>query len=95
MPSQNKDIKDVATTLGRILNTDVAALEEKLSKKTYMVKIAPEGKNISKDQADEIAKLQIAGLYTGVDFVRHYPNKELLSRLLGFTGYDGQGLGWN
>ncbi|WP_371812556.1 penicillin-binding transpeptidase domain-containing protein [Sporosarcina sp. Marseille-Q4063] len=92
MPSQNKDIKDVATTLGRILKTDVAALEEKLSKKTYMVKIAPEGKNISKDQADEIAKLQIAGLYTGVDFVRHYPNKELLSRLLGFTGYDGQGL---
>ena len=92
MPSQNKDIKDVATTLGRILNTDVATLEEKLSKKTYMVKIAPEGKNISKDQADEIAKLQIAGLYTGVDFVRHYPNKELLSRLLGFTGYDGQGL---
>lgn len=92
MPSQNKDIKNVATTLGRILNTDVAALEEKLSKKTYMVKIAPEGKNISKEQADEIAKLQIAGLYTGVDFVRHYPNKELLSRLLGFTGYDGQGL---
>lgn len=92
MPSQNKDIKIVATTLGRILNTDVAALEEKLSKKTYMVKIAPEGKNISKEQADEIAKLQIAGLYTGVDFVRHYPNKELLSRLLGFTGYDGQGL---
>ncbi|WP_425505479.1 penicillin-binding transpeptidase domain-containing protein [Sporosarcina jiandibaonis] len=92
MPSQNKDIKGVAATLGRILNTDVATLEEKLSKKTYMVKIAPEGKNISKEQADEIAKLQIAGLYTGVDFVRHYPNKELLSRLLGFTGYDGQGL---
>ena len=42
-----------------------------------MVKIAPEGKNITKEQADEIAKLQIAGLYTGVDFVRHYPNKEL------------------
>src|SRR5690606_17361991 len=32
------------------------------------------------------------GLYTGVDFVRHYPNGQLLSRLLGFTGYDGDGL---
>ena len=57
-----------------------------------MVKIAPEGKNITKEQADEIALLQIDGLYTGVDFVRHYPNGELLSRLIGFTGYDGQGL---
>ena len=57
-----------------------------------MVKLAPEGKNITKEQADEIARLQIDGLYTGVDFVRHYPNGELLSRLIGFTGYDGQGL---
>lgn len=92
MPSQNKDVRSVASTLARILDTDVDKLEQKLSQHTYMVKIAPEGKNITKEQADEIAKLQIAGLYTGVDFVRHYPNKELLSRLLGFTGYDGQGL---
>lgn len=92
MPAQNKDVKSVATTLARILGTDAISLEEKLSKKTYMIKIAPEGKNITKEQADEISKLQIDGLYTGVDFVRDYPNKELLSRLLGFTGYDGQGL---
>lgn len=92
MPSQNKDIKGVSAKLAQILQTDEAELEEKLSKKTYMIKLAPEGKNISKEQTDEISKLQIPGLYTGVDFVRHYPNGELLSRLLGFTGYDGQGL---
>lgn len=92
MPSQNKEIKHAATALAEILGTDVSALEEKMSKKDYMVKIAPEGKNISKEQADKITKLQIDGLYTGVDFVRHYPNGELLSRLLGFTGYDNQGL---
>jgi len=57
-----------------------------------MIKIAPEGKNITEAQAEEISKLQIDGLYTGVDFVRDYPNNELLSRLLGFTGYDGKGL---
>ena len=61
-----------------------------MSKKDVYGKIAPEGKNITKEQADEIAKLQIDGLYTGVDFVRHYPNGELLSRLIGFTGYDGK-----
>jgi len=92
MPAQNKDVKSVANVLAGILKTDASTLEEKLSKKTYMIKIAPEGKNITKEQADEISKLQIEGLYTGVDFVRHYPNEELLSRLLGFTGYDGLGL---
>lgn len=92
MPSQNKDIKSVASTLAQILQFNEADLEEKLSKKTYMIKLAPEGKNITKEQTDAISKLQIPGLYTGVDFVRHYPNGQLLSRLLGFTGYDGDGL---
>ena len=92
MPSQNQDIDSAATSLSAILGTDTATLKEKLSQKEYMVKVAPEGKNITKEQADEIARLQIDGLYTGVDFVRQYPNGELLSRLVGFTGYDGQGL---
>ncbi|MDW0111869.1 penicillin-binding transpeptidase domain-containing protein [Sporosarcina saromensis] len=92
MPSQNNEPEKVAATLAGILQTDADKLLKKLSEKAYMVKIAPEGKNISKEQADEIAKLQIEGLYTGVDFIRNYPNGELLSRLIGFTGYDGQGL---
>ncbi|MFD1928963.1 penicillin-binding transpeptidase domain-containing protein [Sporosarcina siberiensis] len=92
MPTQNDDIQSAAIALSEILGTDPTALEEKMSQKEYMVKLAPEAKNITKEQADEIGKLQIDGLYTGVDFVRHYPNGELLSRLLGFTGYDGQGL---
>lgn len=92
MPAQNPDVEHVAKTLSPILQADQQELEEKLAKKTYMVKLAPEGKNISKKQADEIAKLQIPGLYTGVDFIRHYPNDDMLSRLLGFTGYDGKGL---
>lgn len=92
MPSQNKEVKQAAIALAEILDADSAKLEKKMSEKAYMVKIAPEGMNISKEQADEIGQLQIDGLYTGVDFVRHYPYAELLSRLLGFTGYDGQGL---
>ncbi|WP_438316893.1 penicillin-binding transpeptidase domain-containing protein [Sporosarcina sp. FA9] len=92
MPTQNDDIQSAAIALSEILGTDPIALGEKMSQKEYMVKLAPEAKNITKEQADEVAKLQIDGLYTGVDFVRHYPNGELLSRLLGFTGYDGKGL---
>ncbi len=92
MPSQNKEVANSASALAAILGINATDLEKKMSEKAYMVKLAPEGKNISKEQADEIASLQIDGLYTGVDFVRHYPNGELLSRLIGFTGYDGQGL---
>lgn len=92
MPSQNHEIKSSAMALASILGVNAADLETKMSEKAYMVKLAPEGKNITKDQADEIALLQIDGLYTGVDFARHYPNGELLSRLVGFTGYDGNGL---
>jgi len=92
MPSQNHEITKSATSLASILGINATELEKKMAKKEYMVKLAPEGKNISKEQADEIARLQIDGLYTGVDFVRHYPNGDLLSRLIGFTGYDGQGL---
>ena len=92
MPSQNKEIAVAAKALADILGIDAAKLEEKMSKKEYMVKLAPEGKNITKEHADEIARLQIEGLYTGVDFVRQYPNGELLSRLIGFTGYDNQGM---
>ena len=55
--------------------------KRKCPKKNIWLKLAPEGKNITKEQADEIARLQIDGLYTGVDFVRHYPNGELLIQI--------------
>ncbi|WP_339254852.1 penicillin-binding transpeptidase domain-containing protein [Sporosarcina sp. FSL W8-0480] len=92
MPSQNKEPEKAAAAIASVIGMDKDKLLEKMTKKAYMVKLAPEGKNITQEQADEIAKLQIDGLYTGVDFVRNYPNGELLSRLIGFTGYDGNGL---
>lgn len=92
MPSQNKEPEKAAALLADILQVDKEKLLKKMTKKTYMNKLAPEGKNITQEQATEISKLQIDGLYTGVDFVRNYPYGELLSRLIGFTGFDGTGL---
>ncbi|MFF5993218.1 penicillin-binding transpeptidase domain-containing protein [Lysinibacillus sp. KU-BSD001] len=92
MNAQNPDIELVAKQLAGVLNTDEKALLEKLSKRAYLTKLAPEGKNITTEQAEEIQKMQIDGLYSGVDYVRHYPYGTLLARLLGFTGYDAQGL---
>ncbi|MGB2992087.1 MAG: penicillin-binding transpeptidase domain-containing protein [Paenisporosarcina sp.] len=92
MPAQSDDVKSAAAKLSKVLNTDEKKLEEQMSKKTFLIKLAPEGKNIELGTALEIQSLQIPGLYTGVDYVRDYPHDELLSRLLGFTGYDHQGL---
>lgn len=92
MPSQNDNIGDAAKALATVLQVDASDLEKKMAKKEYMIKLAPEGKNITKEQADEVARLQIEGLYTGVDFIRDYPKNELLARLIGFIGYDGLGL---
>src|SRR5690606_647076 len=92
MPSQNKEPEKAAAQLAEILQVDKEKLLEKMTKKTYMNKLAPEGKNITQEQAAEISKLQIDGLYTGVECVRNYPYGDMLSRLIGFTGFDGTGL---
>lgn len=63
-----------------------------MNSKSYLVKLAPEAKNITYEQVVELQGLKIDGLYTGVDYVRHYPYGNLLSRFIGFTGYDTQGL---
>lgn len=92
MKAQNENVEEVADQLSPILQTDREKLLEKLSKRAYLTKLAPEGKNITAEQAEQVQQLQIDGLYSGVDYVRHYPYGTLLSRLLGFTGYDSQGL---
>lgn len=92
MPSQNEDTEGAAKAIASVLNVDEAKLIEKMKSREYLVKLAPEGKNISYEDAVKLQGLQIDGLYTGVDYIRAYPYGTLLSRLLGFTGYDMQGL---
>lgn len=92
MPSQNKNVTEAAKAISTVLKVKEETLLEKMNKRTYLVKLAPEAKNISYDDAVKVQNLQIDGLYTGVDYTRAYPYGTLLSRVLGFTGYDMQGL---
>ncbi|GAB0167289.1 stage V sporulation protein D [Lysinibacillus sp. CTST325] len=92
MPSQSKDIEGAAAKIAQVLGVDEQKLLEKMKKKEYLVKLAPEGKNIPYEKAVELQGMQIEGLYSGVDYSRDYPYGTLLSRFLGFTGYDAQGL---
>lgn len=92
MPTQNDNIEEAANQIANVLNLDAKKLYEKMNSKSYLVKLAPEAKNISYEQAVKIQELKIDGLYSGVDYDRSYPYGNLLSRLVGFTGYDSQGL---
>lgn len=92
MPAQNDNIEQAAKQIASVLKVDEKKLYEKMNSKSYLVKLAPEAKNITYEQAVELQGLKIDGLYTGVDYVRHYPYGNLLSRFIGFTGYDTQGL---
>lgn len=92
MPSQNKDKEVVAKEIAEVLQTAEGPILEKLQQRVSLVKLAPEGKNIAYEQAVALQQKNLAGLYTGVDYIRHYPHGNLLARLLGFTGIDNQGL---
>ncbi|WP_313891375.1 penicillin-binding transpeptidase domain-containing protein [Psychrobacillus sp.] len=92
MPSQNDDPANVAEQLAPLLEADKQKLFNQLNKKEYLIKIAPTGKNITSELATQIQNKNIKGLYTGVDYVRDYPHGNMLSRLIGFTGYDADGL---
>ncbi len=92
MPAQNENKEQVADALSQVLNKDKTKLLAKLQQRLNLVKIAPEAKNISYDQAIALQQMQIPGLYSGVDYVRAYPHGNLLARFLGFTGTDNQGL---
>ena len=92
MPAQNDNVQEAANQIAEVLKLDAKKLYEKMNKTAYLVKLAPEAKNITYEQAVKIQSLKIDGLYSGVDYVRHYPYGDLLSRFVGFTGYDTQGL---
>ncbi|MGE7982734.1 penicillin-binding transpeptidase domain-containing protein [Solibacillus sp. NPDC093137] len=92
MPSQNEDKEQAADAIANVLNKDRAKILERLQQRVSLVKLAPEAKNITYEEAEKIQQLQIPGLYSGVDYVRSYPHGNLLARFLGFTGADNQGL---
>lgn len=92
MPAQNENKEQVADAISEVLNKDRTQILKKLQQRINLVKLQPEAKNITYDQAITLQQMEIPGLYSGVDYVRAYPNGNLLSRFLGFTGVDNQGL---
>ena len=92
MRARSSDIEGAARQVAQVLEQDEKKIFDKMSQFAYLTKIAPEGKNITEQQANTLQQLAIPGLFIVADYKRHYPHDNLLARLLGFTGYDNQGL---
>lgn len=89
---QIKDKEFVTEQLSTILNCDKGLIKKHLEKNVSVELIKPEGRRISKEQAEKIVGLNMDGVYVVGDTKRFYPYGDSLAHVLGFTGIDNQGI---
>ncbi|WP_321495532.1 penicillin-binding protein 2 [uncultured Desulfobacter sp.] len=88
-PAQIKDVTQTAGMLVKVLGGKRAEMEKKLSQKSRFSLLAS---RVSPTKADEVRKLNIAGIYTPDNSKRFYPNRQLAAQVIGFTGKEDHGL---
>ena len=90
--SENKE--KVAKALSEIFDLDYETVLKRVKKKSSIETII---KKIEKDKADELRiwmaeNNTVEGINIDEDSKRYYPNNDLCSQVIGFTGSDNQGL---
>lgn len=92
IPNQVEDPSRVAKVISSILGVSYNDMYKHVTKKTSIERVHPEGRNLSFEVADKINSYGFAGVYLVKESKRYYPNKNMLSHVLGYTGIDNQGL---
>lgn len=96
-PQQLNVSSDQLIKLAQLLEVDVAEIHKRISDKdkrfVYLKRQLPP------ETAENVADLNIKGLYLKREFYRYYPTGEMAAHVLGFTDIDGKGqegieLGW-
>jgi cell division protein FtsI/penicillin-binding protein 2 len=82
------DVEGAAATLGPLLHTPVAQIEEWLRSDDLWVQIASP---VSKEVGEQIAALSLQGITVRPLWAREYPEEELASHVLGFCNSEGRG----
>lgn len=92
-PPDIKDIETTANLLSTALNMDREELEETLreakNKKKGAIYIK---RKITEEESETVRNLKLSGIYFTKEHKRFYPERNLCSHVLGFTGIDSQGL---
>jgi len=89
VPMSVKDPSGVAKQLARVLGGTEAAYRKKLAGDSSFVYIA---RKVEVSKAEELEKLDLAGIAFVDDSRRVYPSNALASQVLGFVGIDDNGL---
>ena len=92
IPNQITEKERVAKVISEILDVDYDDMYQHVTKNTSIERVHPEGRNLSYEIADEINSYNFDGVYLVKESKRYYPNKTMLSHVLGYTGIDNQGL---
>ena len=92
IPNQIEDADKVSKVLSSILNVSYSNMYKHVTKKVSIERVHPEGRNLSSSIADKINSYSFPGVYLVKESKRYYPNGDMLSHVLGYTGIDNQGL---
>ena len=92
IPNQIKNKEEVSINISKILGVDRKVIDEHLYKKSSIERVHPEGRQLSYEVADAIAKLNYEGVYLLKEAKRYYPYDSLLAHSIGYVGIDNQGL---
>lgn len=87
--AQIKEPEKVAKILSEKLGLDYEWVYKKVNNRVALERIQSK---VSKEIADEIRELNLAGVKVDEDTKRYYPYQNLLSHVIGFVGKDNQGI---
>ncbi|MCP4670149.1 MAG: penicillin-binding protein 2, partial [Desulfobacula sp.] len=88
-PQKINNPENTAKKLSKILSIDKKNLQKTLSTNNMFAWVK---RRVSPDQARQIKKLNLQGIYFENDSKRFYPNTNLAAQVIGFTGNDNNGL---
>ncbi|WP_051585757.1 stage V sporulation protein D [Caldanaerobius polysaccharolyticus] len=89
IPREVKNPRQTARVLSQLLNLDEGDVYKKITQNVQEVLLK---RRVSEDVVKRLRELNIAGVEISNDTKRYYPEGNLLSHVLGFTGTDNQGL---
>ena len=87
--TQIKDHEKVTQVLSEKLDLDYEWVSKKVNNRVALERIKSK---VSKETADEIRAMNLAGVKVDEDTKRYYPYQNLLSHVIGFVGKDNQGI---
>ena len=92
IPRQIKNKATTAKKIADIVDCTTNDILKHLNKAVSVEIIKPEAQKISVEQAIEIAKLNLDGIYIVGDSSRYYPYPTCLAQVIGIVGIDNQGI---